>query len=83
MLPILFWLLVPVIPTLRTPGRATFAVLLAWAIFCQAVGALSYPIGVSDAGGVWRWSEPPMLVEARAGLAPTRLSGLLRRLGLD
>ena len=81
MLPLLVWLLAPIVESLGRRGLAAFAALTCVAIFIQAIGVFCYPAGASDARleaatgatdpryKVWRWTDAPPLVECRAGLA--------------
>jgi hypothetical protein len=92
LLPVLVWLLVPVIARLRGWGLRTFVAAIVTGIAIQAVGAFCYPRGKTDAlfyppgldrmviaPAVWSPRNAPFLVEARAGLAPPEL--LPHRLG--
>jgi hypothetical protein len=85
-LPVLVWLLVPVIARLRGWGLSAFVLAVAAGIAIQVVGAFCYPRGRSDdrfypagldrmviAPSVWLPRNAPFLVEARAGLAPPEL----------
>jgi hypothetical protein len=85
-LPVLVWLLVPVVARLRGWGLRGFAAAVAAGIAIQAVGAFCYPRGRTDdlfyppgldrmviAPSVWSPRNAPFLVEARAGLAPPEL----------
>ena len=86
LLPVLAWLLVPVVARLRGWGLRAFLLAVAVGIAIQAVGAFCYPRGRSDerfyppgldrnviASSVWFPRNAPFLVEARAGLAPPEL----------
>lgn len=86
MLPLLLWLLVPVVASLRGWGLRAFVVAVVAGIAIQEVGAFCYPRGRSDdrfyqpgldrtviAPSVWSPRNAPFLVEARAGLAPPEL----------
>jgi hypothetical protein len=86
LLPVLVWLLVPVVARLRGWGLRTFVAAVAAGIAIQAVGAFCYPRGKTDAlfyppgldrmviaPAVWSPRNAPFLVEARAGLAPPEL----------
>jgi hypothetical protein len=85
-LPVLVWLLAPVIARLQGWGLRGFVVAVTAGIAIQAVGAFCYPRGRSDdlfypqgldrmiiAPSVWLPRNAPFLVEARAGLAPPEL----------
>jgi hypothetical protein len=82
MLPILIWLLAPVVASLGSRGFGLFAAATLFAIYVQAVGAFCYPNGRSDAWTgqmkVWNPVKAPFLVEARAGLATPFLLDMLR-----
>lgn len=81
MLPLLVWLLAPVVASLGRRGLACFVAATCLAVFIQAVGVFCYPRGGSDARleapanavdprvKTWSWPDTPPLVEARAGLA--------------
>ncbi|HYL05786.1 MAG TPA: hypothetical protein VE075_07085 [Thermoanaerobaculia bacterium] len=84
--PVLVWLLVPVVASLRGWGLRVFVAAVAAGIAIQAIGAFCYPRGRSDdrfyppgldrmviAPSVWSPRNAPFLVEARAGLAPPEL----------
>jgi hypothetical protein len=86
LLPVLVWLLVPVVARLRGWGLRAFVATVVAGIAIQAVGAFCYPRGKTDAlfyppgldrmviaPAVWSFHNAPFLVEARAGLAPTEL----------
>jgi hypothetical protein len=86
MLPVLVWLLLPVIARLRGWGLRAFVAAVAAGIAIQAIGAFCYPRGRSDdlfypqgldrmviAPSVWPPGNAAFLVEARAGLAPPEL----------
>jgi hypothetical protein len=80
MLPLLVWLLAPIVASLGRRGLACFAAATCLAVFIQAVGVFCYPKGDSDARlevaanaadprvKAWSWADAPPLVEARAGL---------------
>jgi hypothetical protein len=82
--PALLWLLAPVLPRLAVPARIVFVTALGVSTVVQAVGAFCYPGGASDASleSVWSLKRAPVLVEARAGLAPRDLVEALRDPGL-
>src|SRR5579864_4276531 len=81
MLPLLVWLLAPVVASLGRRGLACFVAATSLAVFIQAVGAFCYPAGASDSRLVaaadavdprvktWSWGDAPPLVEVRAGPA--------------
>jgi hypothetical protein len=82
MLPILVWLLAPVVASLGSRGFALFATATLFAIYVQAVGAFCYPRGQSDAWTgqmmVWNPAKAPFVAEARGGLAHPFLLDMLR-----
>ncbi len=78
-LPCLTLLLVPVLPVLARskPAKAAFAVVLAFSIFVQFVGAFSYPGGAWDATPVpvsahperlWDWADNPIRRNLSSGI---------------
>ena len=86
LLPVLVWLLVPVVARLRGSGLRTFVAAVVAGIAIQAVGAFCYPRGKTDdlfyppgldrmviAPAVWSPRNAPFFVEAGAGLAPPEL----------
>lgn len=86
LLPVLVWLLVPVVARLRGWGLRAFVAAVVAGIAIQAVGAFCYPRGKTDdlfypagldrlviAPAVWSPRNAPFFVEARAGLAPPEL----------
>jgi hypothetical protein len=82
MVPILIWMLAPVLVSLGRPARAAFAACCLFALWVQAVGAFQYS-GVSDLAindpadvgmrNVWKLADAPILVESRNGRAPFEL----------
>jgi hypothetical protein len=92
LLPILIWLLVPIVESQGKTARRLFAAACLFSVWAQIVGAFQY-IGTSDrllysGGGVHNW-EPsnawkleycPILVEARNPPAPRFLLQRLRAL---
>jgi hypothetical protein len=85
-LPMLTWLLAPVLPTLRRPSRAVFVVAVVFSTWVQGVGAFRYQ-GASDVilhqepDSVWRLERTPYVLEARSPLAPMTLLDALAVLG--
>jgi hypothetical protein len=81
MLPLLIWLLAPIVASLGRRGLAGFAAATCLAVFIQVIGVFYYPAGNSDlrleapatAGDLrvkaWSWADAPPLVEYRAGRA--------------
>ncbi len=89
LLPVLVFLLVPVVRALGRKGLVAFALCVSMGAGIQAVGAFCYPQGMSDlyvfrAGNesatmeVWSLRLSPVVVEARAGLAPMKFAGYAR-----
>ena len=89
LLPVLVFLLVPVVRALGRKGLVAFAVCASLGAGIQAVGAFCYPQGMSDlyvfCGGaesdkmeVWSLRLSPVVVEARAGMAPMKFAGYAR-----
>ncbi|HVX65939.1 MAG TPA: hypothetical protein VHA11_05015 [Bryobacteraceae bacterium] len=89
LLPLLIWLLAPVVAALRRPGRACFIAAVVIAIGIESVGAFAYT-GVTDlpiyavAGGpdklraAWDWRNAPFVASLSRGLAPPELTLLTR-----
>jgi hypothetical protein len=83
LMPMLIWILVPVVAALRSVGRAIFLLAVGAAIAIEAVGAFCYTglsdraIFADDAGpqkmrAAWKWPNAPFL-DFRHGLAPADL----------
>lgn len=83
-LPILVFMLAPVVETLSGGMRRVFVIAVVLSIAVQGIGAFCYPRGASDTlmdVDPWKPANAPFLVEARAGLAlPLFLESLLREL---
>jgi hypothetical protein len=82
LLPILAWMLAPVLPTLRRPARSLFAFLVVYSVFVQGVGAFMYQgrsdilmyLGPGDPKTLaWRPWHHPAWVELHSGFAPMDL----------
>lgn len=86
LLPLLMWMLVPVVAALRGVGRVAFVVTVGVAIVIEAIGAFSYswsddlPIYAADRGaefhdmrGAWQWRNAPFVTSLKHGLAPADL----------
>jgi hypothetical protein len=79
LVPILIWMLAPVLASLSRPARAAFAACCLFAVWVQAVGAFQYT-GISeltindpaDRGmrNVWKIEDSPILMESRNGRVP-------------
>ncbi len=79
-LPILIWLLSPVVTNAGRIGVASLVVLALVSTYIQAIGAFCYPKGESDIGlDVWSIATAPPFVEARAGLFPRGFNEAARR----
>jgi len=76
LMPILIWLLVPVVVRLKQPGRAAFIAAVAVSVLIQMVGVFYYPAGGSDQvllesfEANWQIDNAPFLLELRNGPAP-------------
>jgi hypothetical protein len=89
LLPLLLWMLVPVVAALRGLRLAGFRLAVGAAIAIQAIGAFCYT-GTSDVaflaveGGpqamraAWNWRNAPFIASLRQGLAPAELTILMR-----
>jgi hypothetical protein len=85
MVPLLVWMLGPVVATLRGAGRAAFAVLAAASIAIEAVGAFWYTgaseaaihavhPGTGEMSGVWPPANAPFIAELRHARPPADLA---------
>jgi hypothetical protein len=84
LLPLLVWMLVPVVASLRGLGRACFLLAVGAAVAIEAIGAFWYT-GATDraiiavAGGphqmraAWDWRNAPFVASLQHGLAPAEL----------
>jgi hypothetical protein len=89
-LPLLMWMLVPVVASLRGVGRASFLIAVCVAVAMEAIGAFSYsgsidiPIYAGDRAGqqdmhaAWRWRNAPFIASLGRGLAPADLTVAMR-----
>jgi hypothetical protein len=89
LLPLLMWLLVPVVMALRGRGRACFMAAVGVAIAIESVGAFAYT-GVTDqpifavASGpdtlraAWDWRNAPFVASLAHGLAPAEITVPMR-----
>jgi hypothetical protein len=83
-LPLLLWMLVPVIAALRGFGRVCFLFAVGAAVAIEAIGACCYT-GVTDTAifavargphqmrAAWGWDNAPFVASLRHGLAPADL----------
>jgi hypothetical protein len=79
LVPILIWMLAPVLTSLGRPARAAFAAGCLFALWAQIVGAFLYT-GISDLvinapsdpqmHNVWKLENAPLLMEGRQKRAP-------------
>src|SRR3954468_23814938 len=84
LLPLLLWMLVPVVAGLRGLGRACFLLAVAAAVAIEAIGAFWYT-GATDSAIVavvsgphqmqaaWKWRNAPFVASLQQGLAPAEL----------
>src|SRR5436305_466437 len=84
LLPLLLWMLVPVVAGLRGLGRACFLLAVGAAVAIEAIGAFWYT-GATDSAIVavvsgphrmqaaWEWRNAPFVASLQQGLAPAEL----------
>ncbi len=74
LLPILLWMLAPVVVSLRVLGRICFLLAVGVAIAIEAIGAFWY-ISATDGliSSAWDWRNAPFVASLRHGLAPAEL----------
>ena len=84
LLPMLLWMLAPVVASLRGLGRSVFLLAVGAAVAIQAVGAFWYT-GATDSAifavasgphqmrAAWDWRNAPFVASLRHGLAPMEL----------
>jgi hypothetical protein len=76
LIPVLVWMLAPVLASLGKPARAVFLACCLFAVWVQAVGAFQFsgasfafqytpPPGPGEMRNVWQWSDPAFRMEAR------------------
>jgi hypothetical protein len=85
LLPLLLWMLVPVVAALRGLGRACFLLAVGAAVAIQVIGAFWYT-GATDSAifavasgphqmrAVWNWRNAPFVASLQHGLAPAELT---------
>ena len=85
LLPLLLWMLVPVVAALRGFGRACFLLAVGAAVAIEAIGAFWYT-GATDTAifavasgphqmrAAWDWRNAPFLASLQHGLAPAELT---------
>ncbi len=89
LLPLLLWMLVPVVAELRGLGRVCFLLAVGVAIAIEAIGAFWYtgateiPIFAAARGSdplraAWDWRNAPFVASLRHGLAPAELTVEMR-----
>jgi hypothetical protein len=91
LLPLLMWMLVPVVGALRGFGRALFLTAVGVSIVIEAIGAFSYVWSVDlpiyaadhdwrlhDMRAAWRWQNAPFIASLKQGLAPPDLTVSVR-----
>lgn len=84
LLPLLMWMLVPVVASLRGLGRTCFLLAVGVAVAIEAIGAFWYT-GATDGAifavasgpdrmrAAWDWRNAPFIAPLRHGLAPAEL----------
>ncbi len=74
LLPILLWMLVPVVTSLRVLGRLCFLLAVGLAVAIEAIGAFWY---ISSTDGLiasaWDWRNAPFVASLQHGPAPAEL----------
>lgn len=79
--PILVWMLAPVVPALRRPGRVLLAVTIAFSIAVQIVGAFYFPARLRRADeSVWLPQHYPPMLQLGSGPSRFDLPGVTRPL---
>lgn len=84
LLPLLMWMLAPVVASLRSFGRVCFLLAVGAAVAIEAIGAFWYTGATDDAlfavtGGphqmqaAWEWRNAPFVSSLQDGLAPAEL----------
>jgi hypothetical protein len=85
LLPLLIWMLVPIVIALGRRGRAVFTASVAVAIAIESVGAFAYT-GVTDVPiyaitngpdtlrAAWEWRNAPFIASLSQGLAPAEIT---------
>lgn len=79
-LPILVWLLAPVLPVLGRAGRVVFGSLVVVAIGFQAIGAFHFPGVQRTSYQIWAVDMFPPVAEFQAGPAAFDLPGITREM---
>jgi hypothetical protein len=89
LLPLLIWMLVPVVAAIRGVGRVCFVSAVGVAIAIEAIGAFCYtgvtdiPIFAVTSGphqmqAAWAWRNAPFVASLQHGLAPAELMTVMR-----
>jgi hypothetical protein len=89
LLPLLIWMLVPVVAALRSRGRACFVAAVSVAIAIEAIGAFTYtgvtdlpiyaiPEGPDKLRPAWDWRNAPYVASLSRGAAPAELLQVMR-----
>jgi hypothetical protein len=89
LLPMLIWLLAPVVSALSRVGRSAFRTAVVASIAIESVGAFAYtgvtdlPIyagemGLNKLSGAWAWQNAPFIASLSRGFAPPELTLLMR-----
>jgi hypothetical protein len=84
LLPLLIWMLVPVVAALRGFGRTCFLLAVGVAVAIEAIGAFWYtgatdsaifaiPRGPQQMRAAWEWRNAPFVASLPKGLAPAEL----------
>jgi hypothetical protein len=85
LLPLLLWMLVPVVASLRGLGRVCFRLAVGAAVVIEAIGAFWYT-GATDSAifavasgpqkmrAAWEWRNAPFVASLQHGLAPAELT---------
>ncbi|HSS50246.1 MAG TPA: hypothetical protein VLX28_15010 [Thermoanaerobaculia bacterium] len=85
LLPLLLWMLVPVVAALRGLGRVCFLIAVGAAVAIEAIGAFWYT-GATDSAifaisrgphqmrAAWDWKNAPFVASLQHGLAPAELA---------
>ncbi len=85
LLPLLLWMLVPVVASLRGFGRVCFLLAVGAAVVIEAIGAFGYTRATDSAifavasgpqkmRAAWEWRNAPFVTSLQHGLAPPELT---------
>jgi hypothetical protein len=88
LLPLLIWMLAPVVASLRGLGRASFLLAVGASVAIEAIGAFYYTgetdraldaaSGPDKMRGAWDWHATPFVASLRHGDAPAELTAIVR-----